>query len=116
MAVPLFVLHNERTRTFKKRSVLEKMSDFEVRKHTGLTWEGASELIEWLEPNLSPIYNRNNALSAETKILISLGFLRSGSFQWMMGTASGSSQATASRVIEQVGSMEAIYIIQLFVL
>jgi hypothetical protein len=105
MAIPLFVLHNDRTRRFKKRVLFEQMSDSEVRKHTGLPWLEARELLDWLEPDLQPITKRNHAVPAETKILASLGFFRSGSFQWVMGTASGTSQPSLSRAIDKVSGV-----------
>jgi hypothetical protein len=104
MAIPLFVQHNDRTRRFKTRVLFEQMSDSEVRKHTELPWLEARELLDWLEPDLEPITKRNHAVPAETKILASLGFFRSGSFQWVivMGTASGTSQPSLSRAIDKV--------------
>ncbi|XP_035708349.1 putative nuclease HARBI1 [Folsomia candida] len=104
MAIPLFVLNNERNRVYKQRRLLESLSEFEIRKHTGLPWWGARELIEWIEPEVEPLARRNYATPAETKILTTLGFFRSGSFQWMLGTVSGTSQPSCSRIIAEVSS------------
>ncbi|XP_021953667.1 putative nuclease HARBI1 [Folsomia candida] len=102
MAVPLFVLGNEHNRRYPQRKLLENLSEFEIRKHTGLPWWGVRELLQWLEPLVEPKGFTNHALTAESKVLTALGFFRSGGFQWLMGSNGGLSQSTTSRIIEQV--------------
>jgi len=102
MAFPLFVLNNERNRVYKQRRLLESLTESEVRNHTGLSWVGVREMLDWLEPHLEPQTRRNNAASGETKVLTALAFYRSGAFQWLMGTVSGTSQSSCSRIIEEV--------------
>ncbi|OXA48641.1 putative nuclease HARBI1 [Folsomia candida] len=102
MSVPLFVLRNERNRRYPQRKLLESLSEFEIRKHTGLPWWGAREILGWLEPHVEPKQFTNHAVTAESKVPTTLGFFRSGGFQWLMGSDCGLSQPTASRIIEQV--------------
>ena len=102
MAIPLFVLRNENTRNFKRRVLLENLSEFEVKKHTGLPWAGATDVINWLGPQLEPKALTNRAVGVETKILTALGYFRSGGFQWLMGSDLGTSQPTCSRIIAEV--------------
>lgn len=97
MAVPLFVLQNERRRVYKRRKLLEDLTDFEITKHTGLPAWGAREIIEIFEP----ICGQTKAsIPIETKVLCYLAHLRSGSFQWCLGSLSGISQPSVSRIID----------------
>jgi len=56
MALPLYVLHHHPShKNYKERVLLNQLSDFEVRKHTGLPRLGVREIMEWLIPELDPI-------------------------------------------------------------
>lgn len=46
MAVPLFVLQKEKKNCYRRRQALEDLSEFEIKKHTGLPFWVARELIE----------------------------------------------------------------------
>jgi hypothetical protein len=97
MAVPLWYLQEERRRVPKQRKVLELLSDFEVRKNFGFPWWGAKSICDFFEPLEG---QRTTSIPVETKVLTFLSYLRSGNFQWSVGTSSGVSQASASRIIE----------------
>jgi len=58
--------------------------------------------MEWLIPELDPISPTNHAIKGETKVLATVGFFRSGGFQWLMGSANGPSQSSISRILEKV--------------
>ncbi|ODM91315.1 putative nuclease HARBI1 [Orchesella cincta] len=47
MAVPLFVLQNERRKVYKRRKLFEHLSDFEIQVHTGLPAWGAREILRF---------------------------------------------------------------------
>lgn len=98
MAVPLFVLDNERRKVYKRRKLLEHLTDFEIQKHTGFTFWGAREIIELFEPISGQTLS---AIPTETKVLCYLSHLRSGSFQWCLGSLGGVSQPSVSRIIDQ---------------
>lgn len=98
MAVPLFVLNNERKRVYKTRKVLEILSDFEIKTHTGLPAWGAREIVKFFEPLEG---KTQAAIPLETKVLCFLAHLRSGSFQWCLGSLGGVSQPSVSRFIEE---------------
>lgn len=96
MATPLFVLENEKQRIYKSRKLLENISDFEILQHTGLPAWGAREFVELFEP-ISRL--TKTAIPLETRVLCYLAHLRSGSFQWCLGSLGGISQSSVSRHI-----------------
>lgn len=98
MAVPLFVFENERRKVYRRRKLLEDLTDFEVQKHTGFTSWATREIVEIFDP----ISGQTEAsIPTETKVLCFLSHLRSGSFQWCLGSMSGVSQPSVSRIIDQ---------------
>ena len=100
MAVPLWFL-DEKRRVTRQRKVLEQLSDYEVRKNFGFPWWGASALCEFFEPLEG---QRISSIPLETKTLAYLSYLRSGNFQWSLGTLSGVSQTSVSRIIDSFSS------------
>lgn len=97
MAVPLFVFEDPRRTVTKQRKLLDHLSDYEVRKHTGFPTWGVREIIDIFEPLTG---QRAFSIPVETKVLCFLSHLRSGSFQWCLGSLSGVSQSSVSRIIE----------------
>lgn len=97
MAVPLWFLEDERRQVTRKRKVLEQLSDYEIRKNFGLPWWGASALCTFFEPLEG---QRISSIPLETKALTFLSYLRSGNFQYSLGTLSGVSQSSVSRIID----------------
>jgi len=96
MAVPLWFLEEERRVLHRRRRTLEKLPDFEIQKNFGVPWWGAQTIIELFLP-LEGVWT--TSIPVETKALTFLSYLRSGSFQWSLGTLSGISQSSASRTI-----------------
>lgn len=95
MAVPLFVpLYS--SRKVKPRKTLDKLSDFEIRQQCGVPSYALRDIIDLYKP-LEESFCRNIPL--ETKVLTFLNYLRSGSSQWLVGSAGGISQPSASRII-----------------
>jgi len=97
MAIPLWFLEEERRNIVRSRKYLDQLSDYEVRKNFGLPWWGAKSIVEFYEP-VEGI--RSSSVPLETKVLTFLSYLRSGSFQWSLGTLSGVSQSSVSRIVE----------------
>jgi len=97
MAVPLWYIANDQRRVPKRRKILENLSDYEVQKNCGLPWWGAREIIDLFQPLEG---DHKSCIPLETKVITFLSYLRSGNFQWGVGTLSGVSQASASRIIE----------------
>jgi len=95
--VPLFVLQNERQQVYRQRKLLENLSGFEIIPNCGMSYWGVSDLIG-LYSSLEGQYSTEIPL--ETKVLTYMICLRSGNFQWSMGSFSGTSQKSASRIIE----------------
>jgi len=95
--VPLFVLQNERRQVYRQRKLLENLSDFEIIQNCGMPYWGVRDLIG-LYSSLEGQYS--TAIPLETKVLTYMSYLRSGNFQWSMGSFSGTSQKSASRIIE----------------
>lgn len=98
MAVPLWFLQEERRNINRQRRRLDQLSDYEIQKNFGVPWWGATALIELFQP-LEGV--RSSSIPLETKVLAFLSYLRSGSFQWSIGTLSGVSQTSISRIIEK---------------
>jgi hypothetical protein len=98
MAVPLFVVENERQKVYRRRKGLEHLTDADIQKHTGFPPWGVREIIEVLEPCSG---QTKSSIPIETKVLCYLSHLRSGSFQWCLGSMAGFSQPSVSRIIDQ---------------
>lgn len=97
MAIPLFVFDDQRRRVLKQRKGLEQLTDFEIKKHTGFSSSGVREIIDIFEPLTGQTLS---SIPVETKVLCYLAHLRLGSFQWTLGSLSGVSQPTVSRILE----------------
>lgn len=82
---------------YKTRRVLEQLSDFEVRQICGVPLPVVKDIVNLYEPLEGEI---STAIPLETKVLIFLNQLRSGSFQRLCAAATGVSQPTACRVID----------------
>lgn len=96
--MPLFIPQQTRSaRIYKTRKTLEQLSDFEIRQHCGIPAWGAYQLIDLYEPIAETVCP---AVPLDTKVLVFLSQLRSGSFQWVAGAGCGVSQPTASRIID----------------
>lgn len=87
-------------RTIRERRTLDTLSSYEVRKNCGMTIEAVKSLIDEIGPAITGI--RSTSISAETKVLIFLSYLRSGNFQWSLGTLSNTSQRSVSKAITEV--------------
>jgi hypothetical protein len=61
----------------------------------------AMGLFEVVEPYISHPTVRGHATPSETQFLTAMSFFRSGSFQYLEGSVGGTSQSTASRIIER---------------
>jgi len=97
MAVPLWFLEEERRTVFRRRRTLDQLSDYEIRKNFGLPWWGAKALCDYFQPLEG---QRLHSIPLETKALSFLSYLRSGNFQYSLGTLSGVSQSSISRIID----------------
>jgi len=62
-------------------------------------------VLEWcaiLKTDLERTTGRSHALEVDTQVLTAFEFYSSGSFQWMVGNASGITKASVSRALESV--------------
>ncbi|XP_065671416.1 putative nuclease HARBI1 [Hydra vulgaris] len=83
------------------RAVLNDFSDVECRQKFRLPLRKISEIVNTLQDDLSSTTGQNNSILPETKVLVSLRFLATGSFQNPIGDTSEMSQASTSRIIHQ---------------
>jgi hypothetical protein len=97
MAVPLWFLQEEKRNVFRQRKTLDLLNDYEIRKNFGVPRWGAKALVEFFEPLEG---ERSTSIPLETKVLTFLSYLRSGNFQYSLGTLSGVSQTSVSRIID----------------
>jgi len=101
MALPFLPGFDSRQRIFKHRALLGSLTQYEIRKHCGMSRESAMDLFEVIEPHIAHPTARGHATPSETQFLTAMSFFRSGSFQYMEGTVGGISQSTVSRIIER---------------
>lgn len=104
MALP-YIPNDLRVKVFKNRTTLQSLTDFEVRKHCGMPLANVMDLLDLVNDDLEPKTNRNHSIKPETKLLTSLSFFRSGSFQYVEGTIGGVSQPAISAIIEQFSTL-----------
>ncbi|XP_047144585.2 putative nuclease HARBI1 [Hydra vulgaris] len=83
------------------RAVLNDYSDVECRQKNRLPSRKISEIVNTLQHDLSSTTGQNNSILPETKVLVSLRFLVTGSFQNPIGDTSEISQASTNRIIHQ---------------
>lgn len=98
MAVPFFVLQKERQQCYRKNKILEDLSDFEIKTHTGLPWWAVREVVELYSPLKG---SRRTSIPLETKVLCFLSYLRSGSFQYILASSFGTTQSKVSDIIAE---------------
>jgi len=98
MAVPLWYLEEEQRRVTRRRKLLDQLSDYEIRKNYGVPYFGAQAICNFYEALEG---QRVTSIPLETKTLVFMSYLRSGNFQYSLGTLSGVSQTSASRIIEK---------------
>lgn len=101
MALP-YLPPDTRQRTFKERTKLDSLTDYEVRKHCAMPLENVRELFELISPGLKRQTARSKATLPETQLLSTLSFFRSGSFQYIEGSVCGVSQSTVSLNLDRV--------------
>ena len=77
-------LQNQHWRT-AQGIVLNNFSDVECCHKFRLPRHKILETINTLNDDLSPITDKNNSISPETKVLVALRFLATGSFQNTIG-------------------------------
>lgn len=94
--IPLFVYEQEKKRVFKRRKLLEHLSEAEIQKHCGMPWWGVRQVLTLFEDLEG---KKAFSIPLETRVLSFISFLRSGTFQWTIGSLSGISQSSASRFI-----------------
>jgi len=98
--VPLWFL-DERRLVKRQRKILDQLSDYEIRKNFGVNYYGAKTFCDFFDQLDG---EKAHAIPLETKTLVFLSYLRSGNFQWSLGTLSGVSQSSVSRIISQFSS------------
>lgn len=97
MAVPFFIFNLQPQKIYKTRKLLEDISNFEIQQHTGIPAWGIKDIVKLYEPIAG---QTTSAIPLETRVLCFLAHLRSGSFQWCLGSLGGISQSSVSRIIE----------------
>jgi len=78
------------------------MTDEEVYQSTRFPRPAVLELCDMLTHQLQHPTGRSNALSVDTQILVALQFFATGTFQWMVWSASGVTQSSVCRAIDRV--------------
>ena len=64
-------------KSFKVRSTLDQLTNYEVKKHCGMDIIHARELLELLGPALEPMTSRSHAVRPETQLISAISFFRS---------------------------------------
>ncbi len=89
-----------RLRTFQERkNVLELYDDRELIKRYRLDHQGILFVTDLVRNSITPQTIRNNALTAELKVIMTLRFLATEKMQQCTGDDLGPSQSTVSRVL-----------------
>ncbi|KAI4463128.1 l1 transposable element-related [Holotrichia oblita] len=87
-------------RVFRERiNHFEKWNDNEFKQRFGLSKPVVKFVIDKIAGEISSKSNRNNALSPEEMVLITLRFLACGSLLTLLGELSGVDKSTTSRLI-----------------
>ncbi len=93
-------VQRRRLRTFQERkNVLELYDDRELIKRYRLDHQGILFVTDLVRNSITPQTIRNNALTAELKVIMTLRFLATGKMQQCTSDDLGSSQSTVSRVL-----------------
>lgn len=93
-----FVPINGTHKIFPTRKVLDDLPEQEVKRHCGMSNTAVKQLLPYFEHLKS---ERVYAIPLKTQLLAYLSYLRSGGFQWCVGSLAGVSQSSASRIIEK---------------
>ncbi|XP_063811615.1 putative nuclease HARBI1 [Pseudophryne corroboree] len=99
---PVLRVSFPRPRQYRTRRELEDLSEFEVIQNYRLSTRDIYSLYALLEADLEPRARSNRAISGFQKLLGTLHFLASGTFQPTLSQTCGFSQSTLSRCITQV--------------
>ncbi|XP_041423619.1 putative nuclease HARBI1 [Xenopus laevis] len=91
-----------RPRLFNKRTILDNLTNEEIKLRYRFGRAAILDLHSKLKPYLDPQTKRNHAISGIGKLLATLHFLASGSFQTTVSAVSGCSQPTFSKILNQV--------------
>ena len=83
------------------RKCLMDFSDEDCQKKFRLPKITIAEIIETLTDDLAPPTQRNNPISVDTQVLLSLRLLASGSFQGVTGDTGNISQPSVSRILHK---------------
>ena len=106
MALPFFpYFFDNRNKIFKRRTLLDSPTEYELRKHSGMTQQGVRDLFDLVEPYFRHSTNRWQGTPAETQFLTAMSFFRSGSFQYLERSVGGISKSTVSRTIDTFANM-----------
>ncbi|XP_069509073.1 putative nuclease HARBI1 [Ambystoma mexicanum] len=89
-------------RVFRNRITIFNMTEGDIVKRYHLSSKIILDLLNELKPDLEPATSRTHAVPAHVKLLCSLHFLASGSYQSTVAAAGGISQPTFCRVLKQV--------------
>ena len=103
MAFLYVVQHELRKKTFRNRVRLADLTE-EIIQITRMPRDAVQQWCDVLANELTRPTDRSQALPVDTQLLTVFEFYASGSFQWMLGTSTGLSQPTVSRVVQQVTS------------
>ena len=102
MADILFVRHR-RSRQFRRNDMYEtNLPDDEVRRMYRFSTDNIDRLVRLVEPTLQRRTRRNRALTVRQQLLMTLRFLASGTFLYVIGYTFGVDVATVSRVVTEV--------------
>lgn len=83
---------------FPTRKVLDDLPEQEIKRHCGMSNAAVKQLLPYFDHLKS---ERVYAIALETQLLAYLSYLRSGGFQWCIGSLAGLSQSSACRIIEK---------------
>ena len=97
--------HRQRRRAqriFGTRITLFELSEQEIITRYRLSSHAILELLEQIKDDIESSTQRSHSIPAVVKLLATLQFLASGSFQSVIASAVGISQSALSRIIAQV--------------
>ena len=101
--LPRANVHAERIFRREIENILLYYNDNELRQRYRFGRQTIIFITRLLQDDISPATNRNHAVSVTQKVLITLRFLATGSFQQVTGdTVAGLDKSTVSRIIRQV--------------
>ncbi|XP_041420063.1 putative nuclease HARBI1 [Xenopus laevis] len=89
-------------RQFNPRTVMDNLTDEEIRLRYRLGRTAITELYEKIKHYMEPKTKRSHAIPGISKLLATLHFLASGSFQTTISACSGFSQPTFSQTLKHV--------------